>query len=172
MSDGVAKCHTPESSPRALEPCLPVLSQIGVPLKHGKLSTLAHPLLRHWTRRYHTSPVDDSCCLTLTLCWVGRSHTNPIRSRVHTPPVPSGSAVLGKCEGEGDVVGVEAPLGGVAQVIFHGVQVVEVGVQVRVHQDRGVEEDGEGQVEVEREDEEVRENRTYATWREDEMTDT
>ena len=64
------------------------------------------------------------------------------------------------CEGEGDVVGVEAPLGGVAQVIFHGVHVVEVGVQVRVHQDRGVEEDGEGQVEVEREDEEVRENRT------------
>ena len=46
------------------------------------------------------------------------------------------------CEGEGDVVGVKAPLGGVAQVIFHGVQVVEVGVQVRVHQDRGVEEDG------------------------------
>ena len=65
-----------------------------------------------------------------------------------------------QCEGEGDVVGVEAPLSGVAQVIFHGVQVVEVGVQVRVHQDRGVEEDGEGQVEVEREDEEVRENRT------------
>ena len=56
-----------------------------------------------------------------------------------------------ECEGVGDVVGVEAPLGGVAQVIFHGVQVVEVGVQVRVHQDRGVEEDGEGQVEVERE---------------------
>ena len=55
------------------------------------------------------------------------------------------------CEGVGDVVGVEAPLGGVAQVIFHGVQVVEVRVQVRVHQDRGVEEDGEGQVEVERE---------------------
>ena len=53
-----------------------------------------------------------------------------------------------KCEGVGDVVGVEAPLGGVAQVIFHGVQVVEVGVQVRVHQDRGVEEDWEGQVEV------------------------
>ena len=60
----------------------------------------------------------------------------------------------GLCEGVGDVVGVEAPLGGVAQVIFHGVQVVEVGVQVRVHQDRGVEEDGEVQVEVEREVEE------------------
>ena len=54
------------------------------------------------------------------------------------------------CEGVGDVVGVKAPLGGVAQVIFHGVQVVEVGVQVRVHQDRGVEEDGEGQVEIEK----------------------
>ena len=49
------------------------------------------------------------------------------------------------CEGVGDVVGVEAPLGGVAQVIFHGVQVVEVGLQVRVHQDRGEEEDGERQ---------------------------
>ena len=56
-----------------------------------------------------------------------------------------------KCEGVGDAVGVEAPLGGVAQVIFHGVQVVKVGLQVRVHQDRGEEEDGEGQVEVERE---------------------
>ena len=54
-----------------------------------------------------------------------------------------------------------------AQVIFHGVQVVEVGVQVRVHQDRGVEEDGEGQVEVEREVEENQGERTCATWRED-----
>ena len=75
------------------------------------------------------------------------------------------------CEGEGDVVSVVAPLGGVAQVIFHGVRVVEVGVQVRVHQVRGVEEDGEGQVEVEREVEEVREKRTH-TWREDGVTDT
>ena len=39
-----------------------------------------------------------------------------------------------------------------AQVIFHGVQVVEVGLQVREHQDK--KEDGEGQVEVEREVEE------------------
>ena len=64
-----------------------------------------------------------------------------------------GDRVVGliTCEGDGDVVGVKAPLRGVAQVVFHGVQVVEVGVQVRVHQDRGVEEDGEGQVEVERE---------------------
>ena len=55
------------------------------------------------------------------------------------------------CEGTDDVVGVKAPLHGVAQVVFHGVQVVEVGVQVRVHQDSGVEEDGERQIEIERE---------------------
>ena len=54
------------------------------------------------------------------------------------------------CEGEGDVVGVVAPLDGVAQVIFHGVQVVEVGVQVRVHEEGEKEKDGEVQVEVER----------------------
>ena len=59
-----------------------------------------------------------------------------------------------------DVVGVVTPLGGVAQVIFHGVKVVEVGVQLKVHQDRGVEEDGEGQVEVEREEGEVKERRS------------
>ena len=46
--------------------------------------------------RYHTSPVDDSFFLTLTLFWIGRLHTNPIRSRIHTPPVPTGFAVLGK----------------------------------------------------------------------------
>ena len=51
--------------------------------------------------------------------------------------------------------------------IFHGVQVVEVGVQV----DRGVEEDEEGQIEIEREVDEVREKRTYS-WRGDEMADT
>ena len=67
------------------------------------------------------------------------------------------------CEGVGDVIGDEAPLGGVAQVIFQGVQVVEVGVQVREHQDRRVEEDGEGQVGVEREVEEIREKHTCAT---------
>ena len=50
-----------------------------------------------------------------------------------------------------------------AQVGLHGVKVVEVGVVLRVHQDRGVEEDGEGQVEVEREEGEVKENRTCMT---------
>ena len=64
------------------------------------------------------------------------------------------------CEGDGDVVGVVTPLRGVAQVVLHGVQVVEVGVRLRVHQDRGVEEDGEGQVEVEREEGGVKERRS------------
>ena len=73
---------------------------------------------------------------------------------------PLNSVGLITCEGDGDVVGVKAPLPGVAQVVFHGVQVVEVGVQVRVHQDRGVEEVGEGQVEVEREEGEIKENHT------------
>ena len=74
------------------------------------------------------------------LCWIvgSRSYFQSIRQNLKT------------CEGVGDVVGVEAPLGGVAPVISHGVQVVDVGVQVRVHQDRGVGEDGEGQVDVEK----------------------
>ena len=46
-----------------------------------------------------------------------------------------------------DVIGVVTPLRGGAQVVLHGDQVVELSVMLRVHQDRGVEEDGEGQVE-------------------------
>ena len=64
------------------------------------------------------------------------------------------------CEGVGGVVGVVTSLGRVAQVIFHRVKVVEVGVVLRVHQDRGVEEDGKGQVEVEREEGAVKERRS------------
>ena len=63
------------------------------------------------------------------------------------------------CEGDGDVVGVVTSLRGGAQVVLHGVQVVEVGVLLRVHQDGEVEEDGERQVEVEREESEVKERR-------------
>ena len=56
--------------------------------------------------------------------------------------------------------GVVATLRGVGQVGLHGGQVVELSVLLGVHQERGLEEDGEGQVEVEREEGEVRENRT------------
>ena len=59
-----------------------------------------------------------------------------------------------------DVVGVVTPLRGVAQVVLHGDQVVELSVLLEVHQKGEVEEDGEEQVEVEREEGEVRENRT------------
>ena len=54
----------------------------------------------------------------------------------------------GQCEGEGDVVAVVAPLGGVAQVVGHGVKVVGV------HEEEGKEKDEEVRVEVEGEVEE------------------
>ena len=44
--------------------------------------------------------------------------------------------------------------------MLHGVQVVELSVLLEVHQDGEVEEDGEGQVEVEREEGEVKERRS------------
>ena len=71
-----------------------------------------------------------------------------------------------------DVVGVVTPLGGVAQVVLHGIQVVEVSVRLRVHQDGEVEEDEEGQVEVEREEGEVKERRSWMAcgWDEDSRT--
>ena len=73
------------------------------------------------------------------------------------------------CEGGGDVIGVVAPLRGVAQVGLHGDQVVELSVLLGVHQERGLEEDGERQVEVEREEGEVKERRSCVTcgWNED-----
>ena len=73
------------------------------------------------------------------------------------------STKYGSCEGDGDVVGVVTPIRGGAQVVLHGIQVVEVGVRLRVHQDGEVEEDGERQVEVEREEGEVKEDHTCMT---------
>ena len=71
----------------------------------------------------------------------------------------------GSCEGGVDVVGVVTPLGGVAQVVFHGVKVVEVSVLLGVHEEGELEEDGEDQVEAEKKDDEVRERRTWMTVR-------
>ena len=63
-----------------------------------------------------------------------------------------------------DVVGVVTPLvRGGAQVVLHGDQVVELSV-LGVHE-KEVEEDEEGQVEVEREEGEVKEKRTWMTMR-------
>ena len=64
-----------------------------------------------------------------------------------------------------DVVGVVTPLRGGAQVVLHGDQVVELSVLLGVHEKEEVEEDGEGQVEVKREEEEVKEKRTWMTMR-------
>ena len=69
------------------------------------------------------------------------------------------------CEGGVDVVGVVTPLRGGAQVVLHGDQVVELSVLLGVHQEGEVEEDGEGQVEVEREEGEVKERRSWMTMR-------
>ena len=60
---------------------------------------------------------------------------------------------VGWCEEDGDVAGVVTPLRGVGQVVLHGVvQVVEEGELLRENQHRVVEEDGDGQVEVPREE--------------------
>ena len=53
------------------------------------------------------------------------------------------------CEWEGDVVAVVAPLGGVAQVVSHGVKVVGV------HGEEGKVKDEEVRVEVKREVEQL-----------------
>ena len=68
-----------------------------------------------------------------------------------------------------DVVGVVTPLRGGAQVVLHGDQVVELSVLLGVHEEGEVEEDGEDQVEVEREEGEVKEKRTWITMNVDEM---
>ena len=68
------------------------------------------------------------------------------------------------CEREGVVVGDEAPLGGVAQVISHGVKVI--GVEVGVHGEEGKEKDEEVRVEVKGEVEQLREKRSsWMVWR-------
>ena len=88
MSGGVTKCHTPESPLQALELRLPVLFQMGVPLKHGKLSTQAHPSFYHWTGRYHTSPVDDSLLSgsDVVLDWAITHQSDPFPCPYSTRP--------------------------------------------------------------------------------------
>ena len=54
---------------------------------------------------------------------------------------------------------------GGAQVVLHGDQVVELSVLLEVHEKEEVGEDGEGQIEVEREDVEIKEKRTWMTMR-------
>ena len=52
------------------------------------------------------------------------------------------------CEGGVDVVGVVSPLVRGGAQVLHGDQVVELSVLLEVHEKEEVEEDGEGQIEV------------------------
>ena len=101
---------------------------------------------------------------------VGMGHPRPHRcSGPNIPwvslPGPTG-VPSDACEGGVDVVGVVTPLvRGGAQVVLHGDQVVELSVLLGVHEKGEVEEDGEDQVEVEKEESEVKEKRTWMTMR-------
>ena len=64
-----------------------------------------------------------------------------------------------------DVVGVVTPLVRGGAQVLHGDQVVELSVLLDVHEKEEVGEDGEGQIEVEGEDVEIKERRTWMTMR-------
>ena len=68
-----------------------------------------------------------------------------------------------------DVVGVVTPLVRGGAQVLHGDQVVELSVLLEVREKGEVEEDGEGQIEVEREEGEVKEKRSCMTMNVDEM---
>ena len=68
-----------------------------------------------------------------------------------------------------DVVGVVTPLVRGGAQVLHGDQVVELSVLLGVHEKGEVEEDGEDQVEVEREEGEVKKKRSCMTMNVDEM---
>ena len=71
-----------------------------------------------------------------------------------------------------DVVSVVTPLVRGGAQVLHGDRVIELSVLLSVHQEGEVEEDGEGQVEVEREEGEVKERRSWMAcgWNEDSRT--
>ena len=64
-----------------------------------------------------------------------------------------------------DVVGVVTLLVRGGAQVLHGDQVVELSVLLDVHEKEEVEEDGEGQIEVEGEDVEIKERHTWMTMR-------
>ena len=67
------------------------------------------------------------------------------------------------CEGGGDVVGVVTPLVRGGAQVLHGDQVVELSVLLEVHEREEEGEDGEGQIEAELEDVEIKEKRSWMT---------
>ena len=89
-----------------------------------------------------------------------------------SPSSSTSDAVVGVlftlCEGGVDVVGVVTPLVRGGAQVLHGDQFVELSVLLEVHEKEEVEEDGEGQIEVEGEDE-LKEKRSCITLNVDEM---
>ena len=83
----------------------------------------------------------------------------PTCDRDGSPP----DRLCDKCEGDSDVVGVVTPLVRGGAQVLHGDEVVELSVQLEVQEREEVGEDGEGQVEVEREKGELKEKRS-CTW--------
>ena len=98
------------------------------------------------------------------------SATTGVAAAVSSPPPvaavwsfsgPSSNAYTtpwSKCEGDGDVVGVVAPLFAEVRRFLHGDQVVELSVLLEVHEKEEVGENGEGS-----ERGELKERRT-CTW--------
>ena len=68
-----------------------------------------------------------------------------------------------------DVVGVVTLLVREGAQVLHGDQVVELSVLLEVHEKEEVKEDGKGQIEVEREEGEVKEKRSCMTMNVDGM---
>ena len=74
-------------------------------------------------------------------------------------------SLSGKCEGDGDVVGVVTLLVRGGAQAFHGDRVVDLSGQLEVQGREEKGEDGEGQIEVEGEKDELKERRTWMTVR-------
>ena len=68
-----------------------------------------------------------------------------------------------------DVISVVTPLVRGGAQVLHGDQVVELGVLLEVHEKEEKGEDGEGQIEVEGEDVEIKERRSCMTMNVDEV---
>ena len=64
-----------------------------------------------------------------------------------------------------DVISVVTPLVRGGAQVLHGDQVVELSVLLEGHEKEEVGEDGEGQIEIERENGELKERRTWMTMR-------
>ena len=155
--------------------CNPTLAQkhkhLGLHMEHDLSLEPSHQDCT-WCCR-HTEQAWELC--PLQCCRSNRGKERPAPrpawplQSLHLPPVaevwsfsgPSSNAYTtpwSKCEGDGDVVGVVAPLFAEVRRFLHGDQVVELSVLLEVHEKEEVGENGEGS-----ERGELKERRT-CTW--------